>query len=177
MMRIILSALLTISTIAAFGQDKTIPTSIQVDNNSKLIMQAYAKGVQVYVCQRDLKDSAQYVWAFKEPRATLYTDSTYHQVIGKHYFDSSKNPTWENIDGSKVTAVKLQQVSSPNNLAITWLLLKATITQGTGILKSAQFVQRVFTKGGKAPAKAASDQLGKTIEVPYTAEYLFYSEK
>jgi len=177
MKRIILSAFLAFYTLISFGQDNSIPASLQVDASSKLIVHAYAKGVQVYVCQRDVKDSTQYVWVFKKPQATLYADSTYHQVIGKHYFDDAKNPTWASIDGSKVTAAKLQQVNSPDNLAIPWLLLKATITQGTGVLKSAQFVQRLYTKGGKAPANANASQSGKTLKVPYTAEYLFYSEK
>jgi hypothetical protein len=177
MTRIILSAFLVFYALIGFSQDKTIPAPIQVNSKSKLIELAYAKGIQIYTCQRDPKDTSIYVWVFQQPQATLYSNSTYHHIIGKHYFDATKNPTWENTDGSKITAVKLQQVSSMDNQSIPWLLLKATITQGTGVLKSAQLVQRIFTNGGKAPAEAGKNELGKTIKVPYTAEYLFYSEE
>ena len=176
MTRIILSAFLAFYTLTGFSQDKSIPTAIQVDSKSKLIEHAYAKGFQLYTCRQDPKDSSNYIWVFKSPWAMLYADSTYKKEIGNHHYNTSNNPVWGNSDGSEVTAMKLQQVNSPDSQSIPWLLLKATINQGTGILKSARFVQRIFTKGGKAPANAEKNQLGKTISIPYTAEYLFYSE-
>jgi len=175
MTRIILSVLLAFYTLAGFSQDKTIPVAIQVNSKSKLIMHAYAKGVQIYICQRDPKDSSNYIWVFLRPKAILYSDSTYHQIIGKHYFDNFARPIWKNVDGSAVTAIKLQQVNSPDSQSIPWVLLKAAFTQGAGVLKSTKFVQRLFTIGGKAPAKARKDQLGQIIQASYTAEYLFYS--
>jgi len=177
MIRVVSFAFLILCTLAAFGQDRNIPPAIQVNESSKLIIHAYAKGVQVYVCQQDPKDTSKFVWIFKAPRATLYADSSYQQVIGKHYFNQSGSPTWESTDGSSVSGAKLQQVNSPDQLAIPWLLLKATLTQGAGILKATTFIQRLFTKGGKAPVGADSWQKGKYVEIPYTAEYLFYSEK
>src|SRR5580692_11053950 len=122
MMRGIFSFVLVISTLVVFGQDSSIPSSIQVPAGSRLIAHSYAKGVQVYVCTQDPKDSSHYSWTFKEPRANLYADSSYHQLVGQHYFDSGKNPTWEATDGSKVSGVKVQQANSPDGLAIPWLL-------------------------------------------------------
>jgi hypothetical protein len=177
MIRTIFSFLLFFCTLAAFGQDIGIPASLQVPEGSKLILRAYAKGVQVYVCTQDPKDTSHYTWTFKEPRANLYADSSYNQLIGKHYFDAGKNPTWEDTDGSKVTGLKLQQANAPGGIAIPWLLLKATLTGGTGTLTRAMFIQRIYTKGGKAPAIAGNLHKGQIAEIPYTAEYIFYAEK
>jgi hypothetical protein len=176
MTRIIFSAFLMFCSVATFGQDMNIPTPIQAPKNSKLILQVYAKGVQMYICKQDVKDTSRYMWAFTGPRAVLYSDAAYSHAIGKHYFDASNNATWEDTDGSKVAGTKVQQVNSPNATAIPWLLVKAVNTQGTGILKPVVYVQRVLTKGGKAPAKADASQKGRSFEAPYEAEYLFYSE-
>ena len=160
-----------------FTLDRSIPLSIQVPLRSRLIWHTYARGVQVYVCTQDPKDSANYVWKFKEPRANLYADSSYHQLVGHHYFDSGENPTWETADGSKVSGTKVQQANSPDSASIPWLLLHATVTGGSGTLTHAAFIQRIRTKGGKAPATAGRPNKGQSLEVRYTAEYLFYSEK
>lgn len=177
MIRFVFSAFLVFCVVTAFSQDTAIPAAVQVSKSSKLILHTYALGVQVYVCQHDAKDTTHFVWVFKQPRATLYADSAYQKVVGKHYFNADNNPTWETSDGSKVSGTKLQQANGPDSNAIPWLLLKATAPDGTGVFKSTAFIQRLFTNRGKAPATADKSQLGKTLEVAYTAEYLFYIER
>jgi hypothetical protein len=177
MMRIILSFVLFLYTLSVFGQDSGVPISIRVPLNSRLIWHTYAKGVQIYVCTQDPKDSTKYIWTFKEPRADLYADTSYHQLVGRHYFDAGKNPTWETNDGSKVSGTKIQQANSPDSVAIPSLLLKATVSSESGRLTGAAFIQRIRTKGGKAPATADGQNKGQSVEVDYTAEYFFYSEK
>jgi hypothetical protein len=177
MARTIFSFILVFYVLTGFAQDKSIPLSIQVPAGNRLILHTYAKGVQVYVCSQDPTDTSRYTWTFVAPRASLYADSSYHQLVGKHYFDAAKNPTWEDTDGSKVSGVKLQQAGAPGSNAIPWLLLKASATNGTGVLTPVIFIQRIRTKGGKAPATAGSTQKGQTIEVPYAAEYLFYGRE
>ena len=159
------------------GQDSSIPLSIGVPKRSRLIWHTYAKGVQVYVCTQDPKDTSNFIWTFKEPRANLYADSSYRQLVGQHYFDAGKNPTWETSDGSKVSGVKVEQANSPDSAAIPWLLLHATVTGGRGTLTRAAFIQRIHTRGGKAPATAGRPNKGQSLEVGYTAEYFFYTEK
>ena len=177
MMRSMLSFVLVFYALVVFGQDSSLPLPIRVPTGSSLIWHTYAKGVQVYVCAQAPGDSANYSWTLKEPRANLYADPGYHQLVGQHYFDGSKNPTWEAADGSKVSGTKLQQVSSPDSAAIPWLLLQANLKSGNGTLTRTIFIQRIRTKGGKAPAAADRQNKGRSIEVAYTAEYLFYSEK
>jgi hypothetical protein len=176
MTRIIFSAFLLFCSLATFGQELNIPAPIQVPKDSKLILHVYAKGMQVYFCKQDTKDTSKYLWVFKGPVAVLYDDPARTHAIGKHYFDAANNATWEDTDGSKVAGTKVQQVNSPDSLAIPWLLVKAINTQGPGVLKAVTYVQRILTKGGKAPAKADASQKGEPFEAPYEAEYLFYSE-
>jgi hypothetical protein len=177
MLRSILSFVLVFYTLVALGQDSAIPPSIRVRESSRLIWHTYAKGVQVYVCTQDPKDSSNYIWTFKEPRASLYADSGYHQLVGKHYFDGGKDPTWEAADGSKISGIKVQQASSPDSAAIPWLLLQATTRSGNGTITRTVFIQRIRTNGGKAPATGDRQHKGRSIDVAYTAEYFFYSEK
>jgi hypothetical protein len=84
MMRGIFSFVLVFYALVVLGQDSGIPLSIRVPTSSRLILHAYAKGVQVYVCAQDPKDSSNYIWTFKEPRANLYGDSSYQQLVGQH---------------------------------------------------------------------------------------------
>lgn len=177
MIRSIFSFILVFQAWVVFGQDSSIPASIQVPMGVRLISHIYARGVQVYVCTKDPNDSSHCIWTFKEPRANLYADSSHYQLVGQHYLDAGKNPAWETTDGSKVSGIKLQQASSPDGLAIPWLLLKTTATSGNGTLTQAVFIQRIRTKGGKAPVIGDRQNKGQSVEVAYTAEYLFYSEK
>jgi len=152
-----------------------IPANLQVPNGSKLLLHAYARGVQMYTCVQVPTDTARYVWTFVEPRAGLYSRNDYKQQIGKHYFTTDNYPVWESTDGSKVTGAKVQQADAPDTSAIPWLLLKGTAWDGYGPLRSATLIQRINTKGGKAPATGADRaHNGQYIRVPYTAEYLFY---
>lgn len=177
MIRAISSFVLVLYSLVVIGQDAGIPLSIRVPVNSRLIWHTYAKGVQVYVCAQDPKDSTRYIWTFKEPRANLYADSNYHQLVGRHYFDEGRSPTWETADGSKVIGIKVRQANSPDSAAIPWLLLQATVSSGTGTLSSTKFIQRIHTNGGKAPAAGDRQNKGQSLEMAYTAEYIFYSEK
>jgi hypothetical protein len=178
MPRIIFLSLLFFCSLAGFGQNNATPPSVQPPaDSSRLILHVFAKGVQIYVGAADPKDPSHYVWTFTGPRADLYADSAYHQLIGQHYAGADKNPVWADNDGSMVTGVKLHQANSPSNLAIPWLLLKAVATRGDGVLTPVAFIQRVRTTGGKAPAVANAADNSHTLEVAYTAEYLFYGAK
>ncbi|MCR8560659.1 DUF3455 domain-containing protein [Mucilaginibacter sp. BJC16-A38] len=177
MTRTILSLLLVVGGLTCFAQTQEIPVAIKVPENCSLIMHAYAKGVQVYICTQDPLDTSRYVWTFVEPRANLYAAADNSRLIGKHYLNPTKKPTWESTDGSTISGAKLQQTNSPDSLAIPWLLLKGITPGGTGKLTPVAFIQRLNTKGGKAPATANRQQKGQLLEQPYTAEYLFYIKK
>ena len=177
MLRTILTVFLASFTLITFAQQQKLPVSIKTPNESKLTVHVYAKGVQVYVCVPDTTDTSRFVWLLKGPQANLYTDSTFHQLVGKHYYNTAHQPTWESTDGSTVSGAKLQQANSPDGNSIPWLLLKAIGHTGNGTFSSANFIQRINTKGGKAPATADKTKKGQTLAVAYTAEYVFYGDK
>ena len=131
---------------------------------------AQGTGVQIYRCS---PTATGFGWTFVAPRADL-TD-VHGRVIIKHF----GGPTWQAGDGSKVVGSVVANVPvSPT--AIPWLLLSATTTPapgGGGLLADTTFVQRLFTVGGVAPAAStcAAANVGAIAEVPYTAEYVFWS--
>jgi hypothetical protein len=171
----VLAVLLLLSMGRGYGQEVAVPASVRVPAGSRLLLHLYAQGVQVYSCSPVDKDSSRYAWALVEAKATLYTAANYGQQAGKHYFDAAHHPVWEAADGSIVEGAKLQQADAPDQGGVPWLLLKASSHSGNGPLASTAFIQRVNTKGGKAPAGGADGaHKGQTIEVDYTAEYLFY---
>jgi hypothetical protein len=159
-----------------FGQGVVVPAALQVPTGSSLLLHVYAKGVQVYVCTAAVSDTGKYTWVLQEAKATLYTTAGLSEKAGRHYFNAAHHPVWETTDGAGVEGAKLQQADAPDPGSVPWLLLKASA--GTGKLAPTAFIQRVNTKGGKAPSVGAdANHKGATLEVGYTAEYLFYGGK
>jgi hypothetical protein len=157
--------------VPAFGQQNGIPENLRVPAGNRLFLHVYAKGVQIYRCEQNRNDTNSYTWIFVAPAADLFTDANYKTFAGKHY----AGPVWELSDSSKVIGKKLQQTDPADSNAIPWLLLSASSGSGSGALSSTTFIQRVNTKGGKpGPIPADKAHAGSRIEVPYTAEYLFY---
>jgi hypothetical protein len=158
------------------GQELQVPASVQVPAGSKLLLRVKGRGVQVYTCQASAADTTQYTWVLLEAKALLYAGAEYGEKTVRHYFNAKHHPVWETEDGSSVEGTKLQQADAPDQGAIPWLLLKASSSSGTGPIVSTAFIQRINTRGGKAPgARADVSQKGEKIEVAYTAEYLFYA--
>ena len=59
--------------------------------------------------------------------------------------------------------------------SIPWLLLTAVDHQGDGVLKNVSSIQRLSTKGGKAPSSGCdSAHKGQEYRSHYTAAYYFY---
>ncbi|HZY35437.1 MAG TPA: DUF3455 domain-containing protein [Mucilaginibacter sp.] len=133
MSRAIFSVLLACIVQLSLGQNKAIRLAIQAPADSdRLILHAYAKGVQMYICTADPNDTSHYVWTFTGPHADLYADGAYRHLIGKHYASTNKNPVWEDNDGSMISGLKVHQANSPDSLAIPWLLLKTVATKAKG---------------------------------------------
>jgi hypothetical protein len=173
MKQFIFLSILVVWVSAGYGQ-QVIPAAVAVKVGSTKVLHVYAKGVQVYKCMQDAKDTSRLVWIFQEPKADLFSDAHYAKKAGKHYLNAAKSPTWELFDGSIVSGVKIQQAPSPDGLSIPWLLLGEVKQSGKGSLAPVNFIQRINTSGGAAPAKADQSQKGLLLQVPYTAEYLFY---
>ncbi len=148
------------------------PESLRVPAGEALLLRAHGSGVQIYTCQPGKDDPNQFAWALKAPEAEL-VDRAGRKII-KHY----AGPTWEANDGSKVMGEVVARDNGPDPTAIPWLLLSAKSTAGTGLLGGTQFIQRLHTAGGKAPAEGCDhSHAGAESRITYSADYLFYSAK
>src|ERR1700688_4832301 len=120
-----------------------IPQQLQPPANEQLLLQVHAKGDQVYACK---SDAAQFTWTLKAPDAQLFDKDD--KPFGKHF----AGPSWEATDGIRVTGKAVANSPSPDADSIPWLLVTILSHEGTGALSRATTIQRLNTKGGKAPA-------------------------
>jgi hypothetical protein len=146
-----------------------VPQQLQPPASEQLLLQVYAKGEQIYTCKEDV---TQYTWTLKAPDAQLFDKDG--KPFGKHF----AGPSWEANDGSRVTGKAVANVPSPDADSIPWLLVSVVSHEGSGVLSRTTSIQRLNTKGGKAPAAGCdSAHAGKELRVPYSADYLFYAPK
>jgi hypothetical protein len=134
---------------------------LEVDSDHKVVFHVYAVGVQIYSWSGT-------EWVFVAPAATLYANEDFDGEVGTHF----AGPTWQSNSGSKVVEKKVEECT-PDPTAISWLLLETVTAEGPGIFSRVTFVQRVNTVGGLAPS-TPGESIGQEVEVPYTAEYVFY---
>jgi hypothetical protein len=145
------------------------PKELQPPANEQFLLQVHAKGDQIYTCK---SDGGQFAWALKAPEAQLFEKDG--KPFGKHF----AGPSWEASDGSRVTGKAAANAPSPDADSIPWLLVTVVSRSGDGVLARATSIQRLNTKGGKAPTSgcdAAHD--GQKSRAPYSADYVFFAPK
>ena len=151
------------------AQAQQVPPQIQAPANEQLLLQVHAKGDQVYICQEGV---TQFAWTLKAPDAQLFDKDG--KPFGKHF----AGPSWEANDGSRVTGKAVANAPSADADSIPWLLVNVVGHEGRGVLSPATTIQRLNTKGGKAPASGCDGaHAGQEIRVPYSADYVFYAPK
>ena len=163
--------LLATATVAPIfsAAAQQVPQQLQPPAGEQLALQLHAKGYQVYTCKEGV---TQYEWVLKAPDAQLFDKDG--KPYGKHF----AGPSWEANDGSRVTGKPIGIVPSPDTDSIPWLLIQAVSHEGTGVLSHVHFIQRLNTKGGKAPSSGCDEpHAAQEIRVPYSADYLFYAPK
>ena len=144
-----------------------VPKQIQPPVAEQLLLRVHAKGDQVYTCKAD---GAQFTWTLKAPDAQLFDKDG--KPFGKHF----AGPSWEATDGSRVTGKAVANAPSPDADSIPWLLVNIVSHEGSGVLSRATSIQRLNTKGGKAPASGCdASHTAQEVRVPYSADYLFYA--
>jgi hypothetical protein len=158
------SAALSLSTTA-----QQVPQQLQPPANEQLFLQVHAKGDQVYTCKGN---SAQFTWTLKAPDAQLFDKDG--KPFGKHF----AGPSWQANDGSRVTGKAVANAPSPDADSVPWLLLTVIGRDGQGVLSPATSIQRINTKGGKAPASGCdAAHNGQEARAPYSADYAFFAPK
>ena len=149
-----------------------IPASLRVPPGAVLTQKLHAVGVQIYSCGAGKNGADRFEWVLKAPEADLSDRAG--RKIAKHY----AGPTWEAVDGSKVTGEVMARADSPTANAVAWLLLSAKPASGSGVFGAVRFIQRLHTVGGAAPPDGCNQaSAGKEVRVPYSADYLFYLDK
>ena len=167
---LLVAAVVSATTVLASSSlAQQLPPQLQPPANEQLLLQVHAKGEQVYICQEGV---TQFAWALKAPDAQLFDKDG--KPFGKHF----AGPSWQASDGSRVTGKALANVPSPDSDSISWLLVNVVSHDGNGVLSRATSIQRLNTKGGKAPASGCdASHVGQETRVPYSADYLFFAPK
>jgi hypothetical protein len=148
---------------SALGQTQpSVLETLKPPAGELLQAHAHASGQQIYIC-----DGSK--WILSGPDATLFDQAG--QKVGSH----SSGPTWQWSDGSQVTGRPVASIT-PNPESIPWLLLTATGHTGDGVMKNVSSIQRLQTKGGKAPVNGCeTSHKGQQARVSYAADYYFYA--
>jgi len=144
-----------------------VPKELQPPASEQLLLKVHAQGDQIYTCKGD---GAQFAWTLKAPDAKLFDKDG--KPFGKHF----AGPSWEANDGSRVTGKPVANSPSPDADSVPWLLLTVASRTGDGVLSHVTSIQRINTKGGKAPSSgcdvAHSEQ---EIRAAYSADYVFFA--
>ncbi|MEO8751473.1 MAG: DUF3455 domain-containing protein [Casimicrobiaceae bacterium] len=156
-------------SFAAAAQMMEVPEPVRVPAGHQIAMTAVGVGELTYECRAKANDAAAFEWAFVGPVAKLM-DAKSTKEVGKYY----AGPTWESMDGSKVTGKQVAVApSSAGNIPMQ--LVKAEPAMGAGAMTGITYIQRVNTKGGVAPAEpCAAASAGMKKQVPYQADYVFF---
>jgi uncharacterized protein DUF3455 len=138
--------------------------SLALPENSAIVLAVTAEGVQIY--ESKPSPSGGFQWALKAPEAELKSVSG--EILGKH----GAGPSWTLNDGSSIVGnlPPLKKVEAPGS--IPWLLVAVKSKSGSGLLDKVDYVMRVATDGGAAPAEPPKAE-GETVKVKYHAIYLF----
>ena len=142
----------------------SVPENLKPPVGEHLLAHAHASGQQIYVC-----DGSK--WILSGPNAKLFDEAG--QKVGSHFV----GPTWRWSDGSQVTGRPIASATS-DPASIPWLLLTATGHSGDGVMRNVSSIQRLQTKGGKAPSKGCDrSHPGQQARISYTADYFFYGRQ
>ncbi|PWU02095.1 MAG: hypothetical protein C5B52_06090 [Bacteroidetes bacterium] len=161
----------------AASETLVIPASVQLPANSpngnETVATFYAVGIQKYKAQEVAGSSpVTYQWVFVAPQADLY-DAT-NKKVGTH----SAGPDWQLSPADSMFGQAFNPArTAPGDNAIDWLLLMPKQGKApTGFFAEVTYIQRLATKGGKAPTTPPATATD-VVEVPYTAIYKFSKPK
>jgi uncharacterized protein DUF3455 len=168
--RFMFALVLAASMVFSFALSaQQVPPQIQPPPKEQLIRKVHAKGDQVYSCK---SKGAQFTWTLKAPDAKLFEGDG--KLFGKHF----SGPSWEATDGSRVTGKAIANAPSPDADSIPWLFITVVGHDASGVLSRVTTIQRLNTKGGKAPASGCdASHADQEVRVAYSADYLFYAPK
>jgi hypothetical protein len=122
-----------------------LPAPVQVPAGNKVAMETIGAGDITYECKAKAGAPGQFEWTFVGPDAKLMDRAG--KQVGKYYGPPA---TWENMDGSKVTATQVA-VAPAMAGSIPFQLVKANPAMGSGAMTGTTYIQRVATQGRRRP--------------------------
>jgi hypothetical protein len=143
-----------------------IAENIKPPKGSRLVgAYVVTKGVQTYTCVVPAGATTGAYTGSSVPEAQLVgTGGRLHHFGG---------PSWQSTrDKSLVTATRVD--GAPREGTIPELLLKVATRSGNGVLSKADYINRLLTSGGVAPAGACT--AGQAVSVPYGSVYVFWDD-
>lgn len=165
--RFVSLVLVLCSAVSASPQQ--VPKELQPAVGEQIVLRVHATGDQVYGCK---STGGQYAWTLQGPDAQLFDEGG--KPFGKHF----TGPTWQANDGSRVTGKAVANAASPDADSVPWLLLTVVDRGGQGALSRVTSIQRLRTKGGKAPGSGCdATHEGKEARSAYSADYVFFAPK
>jgi hypothetical protein len=157
---------------AAWLQPPSVNAAIAVPaDGGSVLAHGAATGTQDYVCQAGPDGGA--AWTLVGPRAAL-RDCT-GALLAEHFASDAGGalPEWQSPDRAYVVGRKVAAFTPDLSASsVPWVLLAGVSHGGAGALSRVEYVQRVQTTGGVAPAGSCA--AGASERVPYTADYYFY---
>ncbi len=164
----------TAASHIAASEKLTIPAAVSLPDDPTghtRVATYYAVGVQKYKAKLIAGSVPEaYEWSFVAPLADLYDVTNAKKGI------HNAGPCWalsaaDSIFAQHFSPARTAPADDPES--IDWLLLKPKAgTTPTGIFSNVAYIQRIATKGGKAPSTPPS-QLNETVDVKYKAVYRF----
>jgi Protein of unknown function (DUF3455) len=150
----------------------SVPAAIEAPATVAPALRWYARGTQNYTCTAR-PDGAGAEWKLTAPEATLHASAEMGAPqVGTH----GAGPSWVASDGSRfVGNGAAAKKASPDASAIPWLLVPKKEGEAAGTLGGVEYVQRLDTVGGLAPATGCdAGTVGATVKVSYSATYVFF---
>ena len=156
------------SPMSTYSQ-RALPPTVQVPAGHTVAMETVGAGDITYECRAKKDMAGQFEWVFVGPDAKLMDRKG--MQVGRYFGPPA---TWENKDGSKVTATQVAEApAGAGNIPLQ--LVKANPAMGMGAMQGVTYIQRVATQGGVAPAAAcAAGNVGQKQVVKYQADYIFW---
>lgn len=158
---------------------------IGVPYNAHPVLRLRGEGLQIYHCQglsdwagRHYHAPKTYRWFPAGPDAKLL------DADGKVIGTLTVNPSWKSDgwiwkldDASTVEGEEVAAEASPEAGSMMWSLLRVKADSASGRFANVAYVRETDTHGGAPDKHACRDDGdgGKTVRLPYTATYTFYS--
>ena len=140
---------------------------LRAPDGQVLLFRAFAQGTQVYEC---LPGGGAWTSVSRWPRSSTTPGATSASTVA--------GPSGAPTTASRV--VGATQASAPARdpaQDVSLLLLRATANSGEGRFAAVNFIQRLDTRGGAAPAGPCDPAVNSILEVPYHAVYYFYGDR